>query len=147
METEFSAMPVTAPARRPLFSGVAYLEPAERTWREAPDAVRFARRIAVAGTVLWGCAGAYFLGEMVSPDRAAVAVAASHFLALVLTTFLAAVNLWLVAALKKGRPAAWIVQQVVAYLGLLLLPLGTAFYLLLLLRWNRFETRAWFIAR
>lgn len=52
--------------------------------------------------------------------------------------------IWLNRALKKGAPAAWIVQIIFSALGLLGFPLGTIIHGYILSQWFKPETKAWF---
>jgi hypothetical protein len=150
MENEFSAMPVAEQDRRDrrsLLSLATYLEPTEPRWADAPVAVRYARNVAIVSTVCFSLVAAYMLGEILCRDRALPGISVYHLLFLGVSMLLAPINLWLIGALKKGRRSAWGVQRATSYIGLSFLPVGTALHLLLLLRWSRFETRAWFIVQ
>jgi hypothetical protein len=52
--------------------------------------------------------------------------------------------IWLNRALKKGAPAAWVVQIIWSALGLLGFPLGTLIHGYILSQWFKPETKAWF---
>jgi hypothetical protein len=55
-----------------------------------------------------------------------------------------ATNIWLNRSLKKGAPAAWVVQIVISVLGLLAFPVGSAIHGYVLSQWFKPETNAWF---
>ena len=146
VENNCTYMPVTSQAHLSLRNGVPNLA-SDRVWTDAPPAVMLAYGIAVASTGLYTLVAGGVIGDIILRDRAIQDVSLQHFLLLGLSSVLALVNLWLVAALRNGRPLAWHVQKVLSIASLVLLPVGTALHLLLLLRWSRFESKAWFIVR
>lgn len=108
-----------------------------------PSIVRDARIVNLLGLGICviGVLGmmAVLFGEVETADNQAGAV----FGILVYVCF-GALNLWLARGHKRGNPAAWSVQRFVSVLCLLGFPLGTLIHALLLSKWFKPETKAWF---
>ena len=77
------------------------------------------------------------------PQRRARETAQAFLLTLGCFGF-AALYIWLLVGLKRRYLAAWRVQAALAVLALLAFPLGTILHALILTRWFKPETKAWF---
>jgi len=142
-----SVMPVAMNARQSVnlrFVDEARPITRERDWRKAPPVVHLARTISVAATILWSLAGVLILRSMVALHSAHRPVTLPYLVSLALSVLFLGVNVWLIGALKRGQPGAWLVQRALALACLPFVPIGTLPYLLVLKRWSLGETSAWF---
>lgn len=57
---------------------------------------------------------------------------------------IALANIFLITSLRKGNPVAWHVQMVLSLLGLLGFPIQTVIHALVLSKWFKPDTKAWF---
>jgi hypothetical protein len=110
-----------------------------QNWSSAPEAVRFAHGLAYAGALF--CAIVFIYGIMLMGQP--FGLIGGLFYAFAGAMFLLT-NLWLIPALRSGKPEAWGLQQCLSILGLFVCCLGTVPHGYLLLKWNQPETKAWF---
>lgn len=138
-ETEYVAAPV------PVLTG-ADSRPA-RDWGAAPAGARDARVFAIIGAVFYGLVGLLFLVVGLFAESRSAAEAEENLARIFGGLFyipLVAVNLWLVKAIKRGSPAAWVTQIVLSSVGVLGFPFGTIIHYQILRKWFTPENKAWF---
>ena len=109
-----------------------------RTWRNAPSGVRDARIIIVLNMIYEVLVLAMAAGGLLrnAPLGSPLVCA--------LLAVIFAVQVWLLMSLRRGKPGAWEVTLVLSVLGLLAFPVGTLINIILLVKWFKPETKAWF---
>jgi hypothetical protein len=114
-----------------------------RDWSAAPHGVRTAYTINVVAIVL-GLIGyclvalGYSQSARASDDNVVIAVMT------VIVIVFEAVGFILLAAHKRAWPIGWVLQLIVAIVGLMGIPIYTIMYAVLLMRWFKPDVRAWY---
>ncbi len=112
-----------------------------RTWSNAPSGVRDARALAWLGVIGSGLMLIIVIALLASSGLHAGI--AGSFILLVYALFFP-FYIWLLIGLKRGTKAAYYVQMIVAFIGLIGFPIGTLINGYILYKWFRPETKAWF---
>jgi hypothetical protein len=113
-----------------------------RTWSNAPSGVRSARALAWLATIITGFMLIFAVCMLVSGELLKMGIAGVLVFGLYSVFF--PFYVWLLVGLKRGTPAAYWVQLVIAVIGLVGFPIGTLIYAYILYLWFKPETKAWF---
>jgi hypothetical protein len=109
----------------------------ERSWANAPPGAKTARLLIILTILyyaLWVLVGA---STWTVPSREGVYLVA-FFGSLIVF------QLWMLRGLRQGHKACYYIQWILSTIGLLAFPVGTIISAIVLMKWKRPETRAWF---